>query len=159
MVIQGRVGSPLLCWACALAVPVGIIQRIQFRNGTHECSIPTAKAGKRLYPDLVTHDDPRLPHENPSLRRFPSWKVGSADDAFAGLLRAFWLEDKGHWTSRSVTRAEFFGWSSERLTRRSPFTVVVTSKTGAHSNRGFGSALGAPAVRLANRFLLAVPPL
>ena len=64
---------------------------------TQGCSIPTAKVGKRPYPDLVTHDKPRLSHEDQSLGRFPSREgEGVLNDAFAGLLRAFWLEDKGH---------------------------------------------------------------
>ena len=37
---------------------------------THECSIPTAKTGKRPHPDLVTHASPRLSHEGSEPRPF-----------------------------------------------------------------------------------------
>ena len=66
---------------------MGIIQRIQFRNETHECSIPTAKVGSD--PDLIA-DEPPLSHEDQSLSHFPSWEGEGPERCVRGLLRAFW---------------------------------------------------------------------
>ena len=56
---------------------------------------PDGKGWERPHPDLVTHDNPGL-RTDQSQSGFPSQEGKIVmDDAFAGLLRVFWLEDKG----------------------------------------------------------------
>lgn len=74
--------------------------------------------------DKVWEDHTRIwsPTTSPRLRTrisvlavFRLGKKGSLDNAFEGLPRVFWLEDKGHRTSRSVTKVEFSGWAPRDL--------------------------------------------
>ena len=96
------------------------------RPVTQGCSIRTAKVGKDD-PDLITHDGPRLPNEDQSQSRFPSWKGKRLSDALAGLLRAFWLEDMGREILRPVTRVEFLA-DFRKTCPQVAFTVVLPEK-------------------------------
>ena len=60
----------------------------------------------------------RLSHRDQRFGRFPSWEDEVLNDAFAALLRAFWLEDKGHEVSKARYKWNFGGFP-ERLGRRS----------------------------------------
>ena len=79
---------------------------------------PDGKGWEKTLPGSDHQRRAPLSHEDRSLSRFPS-RDGeeSLNDVFAGLLRVFWLEDKGAKSRGPVTRMEFFGWPSERLAR------------------------------------------
>ena len=76
---------------------------------TQGCSIPTARFGKNHTGDLISNDEPPLSHEDQSISRFPPREGGrSLSDAFAELLRAFWLEDKEHEISKARYKSGIF---------------------------------------------------
>ena len=62
-------------------------------------------------------------------------KVGALNGAFAGLLRAFWLEDKRHEISKVRYKSGIFWLASERLTRRSPSPPFIPLRTCTREGR------------------------
>ena len=61
---------------------------------TQGCSIPTAKVGKD-HPDLITHDDPRLSHEDQSQSGFPSRKGKGSRRCVRGTSTGFLARRQG----------------------------------------------------------------
>jgi hypothetical protein len=116
------------------------------------------KGWERRHPDLITHDKPRLSHEDQSQSfGFPSRKGKRLGDAFAGLLRVFWLEDKGAKSRGPLQEWNFLAGLLETYPQVA-FTFVVLKNWRPFSLRLLQRA-GTAGVQDANRFLLAVPPL
>ena len=59
-------------------------------------SLSSARGFVKPHPDLITHDEPRLPHENQRLGRFPPREGREPERCVPGLLGAFLLEGERH---------------------------------------------------------------